>query len=187
MGSELLQSLFTWIFYLFKAIKHVKNGDKVASILIHLDFLSIQQIYSQSSLQLIGFNPYSPGFSIYLLRNVNVHFTISTLQSLFTWIFYLFYQNYLIFLYKEECFNPYSPGFSIYFQKLTNVLTHEDGFNPYSPGFSIYLEYFIGIELEMEKLQSLFTWIFYLFYDNNYSTAFNLGLQSLFTWIFYLF
>ena len=38
-----------------------------------------------------------------------------------------------------------------------------DGFNPYSPGFSIYLEIFDTLNKKYELLQSLFTWIFYLF------------------------
>ena len=63
----------------------------------------------------------------------------------------------------------------------------EKSFNPYSPGFSIYLYIKVKNSKKHLMLQSLFTWIFYLFeYDNNYSTAYNL-LQSLFTWIFYLF
>ena len=38
---KLLQSLFTWIFYLFKQIKILSRRGTNASILIHLDFLSI--------------------------------------------------------------------------------------------------------------------------------------------------
>ena len=36
-----LQSLFTWIFYLFKSLNMKQNMLKMASILIRLDFLSI--------------------------------------------------------------------------------------------------------------------------------------------------
>ena len=87
---------------------------KLASILIHLDFLSIY-LYSNTTMRHVrGFNPYSPGFSIYL-RKITTHSQ------------------------RGNCFNPYSPGFSIYLQ--------------------------IGRwELAtLTKLQSLFTWIFYLF------------------------
>ena len=37
----LLQSLFTWIFYLFRIKSNPWNTTIIASILIHLDFLSI--------------------------------------------------------------------------------------------------------------------------------------------------
>ena len=36
------------------------------------------------------FNPYSSGFSIYLLVKQEVKVLLKKLQSLFTWIFYLF-------------------------------------------------------------------------------------------------
>ena len=61
-----------------------------ASILIHLDFLSI---YGKSSLIVVvttSFNPYSPGFSIYLKGRETHNKADIGLQSLFTWIFYLF-------------------------------------------------------------------------------------------------
>ena len=66
-------------------------------------------------------------------------------------------------LHEMSCFNPYSPGFSIYFRKRYNTRNEQTCFNPYSPGFSIYLEDSSldeGVEM---VLQSLFTWIFYLF------------------------
>ncbi len=64
--EEMLQSLFTWIFYLFMdKYMHKMNGIK-ASILIHLDFLSIQITGIQQAMWAESFNPYSPGFSIYL-------------------------------------------------------------------------------------------------------------------------
>ena len=40
-----------------------------------------------------------------------------------------------------------------------------NSFNPYSPGFSIYLGGNKMKKVEHTKLQSLFTWIFYLFKD----------------------
>ena len=87
---------------------------KYASILIHLDFLSISTNNHGNDQKNESFNPYSPGFSIYL--------------------------DYKIFAINfQRCFNPYSPGFSIYLKKLEE-------------------------ETQMKKLlQSLFTWIFYLF------------------------
>ena len=110
----MLQSLFTWIFYLFKKI----------------DF----RLYSCRQC----FNPYSPGFSIYL------NTTTIIVQPII-------------------CFNPYSPGFSIYFNHSVAFQWGFDSFNPYSPGFSIY--FFLQHEgnIKERKLQSLFTWIFYLF------------------------
>ena len=111
----LLQSLFTWIFYLFNYWNISWGNKKIASILIHLDFLSIwSSAWSRS-------------------RN-------------------------------NKSFNPYSPGFSIY---LRNSFTRRNGknsFNPYSPGFSIYLDFARFILGKVLTLQSLFTWIFYLFH-----------------------
>ena len=43
----------------------------------------------------------------------------------------------------------------------------EKGFNPYSPGFSIYLDNWDTIGYVGRELQSLFTWIFYLFYTHD--------------------
>ena len=62
-----LQSLFTWIFYLFEQKKELEKVEAIASILIHLDFLSIYNILSRHGRRNDGFNPYSPGFSIYLI------------------------------------------------------------------------------------------------------------------------
>ena len=39
--NKMLQSLFTWIFYLFEKNKKGVKDYEIASILIHLDFLSI--------------------------------------------------------------------------------------------------------------------------------------------------
>ena len=92
-----------------------------ASILIHLDFLSI---YGKSSLIVVvttSFNPYSPGFSIYLNEKESDKLQYFGLQSLFTWIFYLFIVTKERWLLKIGCFNPYSPGFSIYLVK-ENIL-----------------------------------------------------------------
>ena len=86
-----LQSLFTWIFYLFIVLPVVRLQTLIASILIHLDFLSIYDGSNHSvAFQWGCFNPYSPGFSIYLYdNNYSTAYNLG-LQSLFTWIFYLF-------------------------------------------------------------------------------------------------
>ena len=64
--AQLLQSLFIWIFYLFNFNGNGYNNLVIASILIHLDFLSIfTSNYSIENLK-ASFNPYSSGFSIYL-------------------------------------------------------------------------------------------------------------------------
>ena len=60
-----LQSLFTWIFYLFIQLVQLIADLSLASILIHLDFLSIYSTKIVIPSDGIGFNPYSPGFSIY--------------------------------------------------------------------------------------------------------------------------
>ena len=109
-----------------------------------------------------SFNPYSPGFSIYLEVEMGMtgHY---------------------------ESFNPYSPGFSIYF--IINIMNKHFriGFNPYSPGFSIYLRDTNKQRIIRRRLQSLFTWIFYLFGKLEDINTYYQVLQSLFTWIFYLF
>ena len=61
-----------------------------ASILIHLDFLSILIKHFNKEAGIKSFNPYSPGFSIYLNDNIMEYKGVRRLQSLFTWIFYLF-------------------------------------------------------------------------------------------------
>ena len=109
------------------------------------------------------FNPYSSGFSIYLLVKQEVKVLLKKLQSLFTWIFYLFKWKKKTLQSKKEGFNPYSPGFSIYFQKKKTIISEEKSFNPYSPGFSIYFYEKNREDLRAKQLQSLFTWIFYLF------------------------
>ena len=85
-----LQSLFTWIFYLFEEMIYYTREQKKASILIHLDFLSIYGVIEHKELGKGGFNPYSPGFSIYFLGKDWFSDSLQQLQSLFTWIFYLF-------------------------------------------------------------------------------------------------
>ena len=111
------------------------------------------------------FNPYSPGFSIYL-KNMNIYEKLS------------------------DGFNPYSPGFSIYLILLCFKMYYINCFNPYSPGFSIYLEIFDTLNKKYELLQSLFTWIFYLFNSifrrngvrsrcfNPYSPGFSIYLRN---------
>ena len=86
-----------------------------------------------------GFNPYSPGFSIYLTNMFLEEEIDEQLQSLFTWIFYLFNKLWKRYRECKGCFNPYSPGFSIYLIWITTILMKMKSFNPYSPGFSIYL------------------------------------------------
>ena len=134
-----------------------------------------------------SFNPYSPGFSIYLrdlfmirdnigIASILIHldflsiFTnitwilhVKRLQSLFTWIFYLFLTS------RELTVRGYK------------------GFNPYSSGFSIYLKGDKPNDLSASLLQSLFIWIFYLFVDQPLIILKLTMLQSLFIWIFYLF
>ena len=62
----------------------------MASILIHLDFLSIYNSTHKWRNESNCFNPYSPGFSIYLKEFEDEIENQIKLQSLFTWIFYLF-------------------------------------------------------------------------------------------------
>ncbi len=88
---------------------------------------------------------------------------LEKLQSLFTWIFYLFFKSASLLAFFLGCFNPYSPGFSIYFKTRSFLMFETLSFNPYSPGFSIYLNKCFDWEGCYTWLQSLFTWIFYLF------------------------
>ena len=88
----------------------------------------------------------------------------------------------------DERFNPYSPGFSIY---LTN---RKMGLSDIiKASILIHLD-FLSILMQLVKkewmqlmLQSLFTWIFYLFHNSWNEEQIQGELQSLFTWIFYLF
>ena len=116
----MLQSLFTWIFYLFNHNGNGYDNLVIASILIHLDFLSIYNVMSKDDVIAHGFNPYSPGFSIYLMIRIEYTQKNPLLQSLFTWIFYLFSSPKSKSQKKINCFNPYSPGFSIYLKKVKN-------------------------------------------------------------------
>ena len=102
LNLNMLQSLFIWIFYLFYNLSNKSSDTITASILIHLDFLSIYTVvptpyeYNPTS-----FNPYSSGFSIYFLNGEGIEDYLEQLQSLFTWIFYLFrliWMNYNILL-----------------------------------------------------------------------------------------
>ena len=68
------------------------------------------------------FNPYSPGFSIYLVFKLLGRAPEGVLQSLFTWIFYLFFINSNREIMYKAGFNPYSPGFSIYLVYLLDIL-----------------------------------------------------------------
>ena len=123
-------------------------------------YLKNMNIYEKLS---DGFNPYSPGFSIYLIDREVYMLCLEKLQSLFTWIFYLFFKSASLLAFFLGCFNPYSPGFSIYFKTRSFLMFETLSFNPYSPGFSIYLNKCFDWEGCYTWLQSLFTWIFYLF------------------------
>ena len=123
-------------------------------------YLKNMNIYEKLS---DGFNPYSPGFSIYLIDREVYMLCLEKLQSLFTWIFYLFFKSASLLAFFLGCFNPYSPGFSIYFEKIYFLESNKNGFNPYSPGFSIYFFSQSFLDICCQLLQSLFTWIFYLF------------------------
>ena len=71
MGKR-LQSLFIWIFYLFKDTHIRTDGILNASILIHLDFLSILIMKLLLIVVPYSFNPYSSGFSIYFNSIISV-------------------------------------------------------------------------------------------------------------------
>ena len=157
-----LQSLFTWIFYLFKLLEERLKWLEKASILIHLDFLSISIINSWQD--------------VFEIASILIH-----LDFLSIWIYKEHYEGI------TKCFNPYSPGFSIYLKTKEDKIMCIISFNPYSPGFSIYLLRYLLLRWRRRKLQSLFTWIFYLFGIGWRSSVWNWMLQSLFTWIFYLF
>ena len=133
-----LQSLFTWIFYLFQnGQKNVRVTQK-ASILIHLDFLSIFGI----RLHICSFE----GASILIhLDFLSISKNCQELKII------------------KSRFNPYSPGFSIYLKLIQMSTSVKKGFNPYSPGFSIYFFCRFYYLFDYYMLQSLFTWIFYLF------------------------
>ena len=85
-------------------------------------------------------------------------------------------------------FNPYSPGFSIYFlEKYGEIVTEiRASILIHLYFLSIYFARFI-LGKVLAGLQSLFTWIFYLFHTSSYLNHDIGSLQSLFTWIFYLF
>ena len=87
-----------------------------------------------------------------------------------------------------KSFNPYSSGFSIYLLVIAQIPKV-----PFKASILIHLD-FLSIQTSsssinqlIKKLQSLFTWIFYLFKKLNNYYDFEKQLQSLFTWIFYLF
>ena len=160
----LLQSLFTWIFYLFYATwtwdyqcyKSFNPYSPGFSIYFN-GKINNTYIFNGS------LNPYSPGFSIYLMSQKMYETIEKMLQSLFTWIFYLFNRSWKSSKLLYQSFNPYSPGFSIYLKNKRRKCRCK------------------------RKLQSLFTWIFYLFDDTYIDYWGDRLLQSLFTWIFYLF
>ena len=86
------------------------------------------------------------------------------LQSLFTWIFYLFIFAGISTVLMMSCFNPYSPGFSIYLlRQLTTFIKVKRA------SILIHLDFLSIFKLKSDilsiinRLQSLFTWIFYLF------------------------
>ena len=115
-------------------------------------------------MSLLGFNPYSPGFSIYLVEISNEISWDIQLQSLFTWIFYLF----------------------------ENLILIADRLNELQSLFTWIFYLFLELDDEQVSklvLQSLFTWIFYLFINmelyykvdigfNPYSPGFSIYLHS---------
>ena len=107
---------------------------------MHLDFLSILTKLMMSAELSSGFNPYSPGFSIYFKCN-------SPIPAI------------------NVCFNPYSPGFSIYLIESMMVLINTNCFNPYSPGFSIYLQKF-DLEYQLKKIASILIHLDFLSISN---------------------
>ena len=138
----MLQSLFTWIFYLFKV---TSIGDFLfipASILIHLDFLSILTDEALADSWYNCFNPYSPGFSIYLIA-YNILKEKKQASILIHLDFLSIWEINKMERRGGKSFNPYSPGFSIYFNYFFWESDDNYRFNPYSPGFSIYLSIYI--------------------------------------------
>ena len=101
----------------FLSIYNFRWGIKVsfnASILIHLDFLSISPTVAPT-----------PGA---IIASILIHLDFLSIYNFF-----------LCCSLSTYSFNPYSPGFSIYFVIKKGFMTLEECFNPYSPGFSIYL------------------------------------------------
>ena len=87
-----------------------------------------------------SFNPYSPGFSIYLLINHAVCGLVESFNPYSPGFSIYFNQAIKESHVITARFNPYSPGFSIYFNwQLATMTKAKLCFNPYSPGFSIYL------------------------------------------------
>ena len=85
----MLQSLFTWIFYLFQQQLDIMVFDT-----------GLQSLFT---------------WIFYLFKKQRKEWTqVNLLQSLFTWIFYLFLKEIKAIVSQDESFNPYSPGFSIY-------------------------------------------------------------------------
>ena len=120
-----------------KTIKEIK----IASILIHLDFLSISKMKKYLAVGLVASILIHLDFLSILCKYINS--IISVLRN---------------------CFNPYSSGFSIYLNfHVTVIYITVFSFNPYSSGFSIYLDGNRLLLAALIRLQSLFIWIFYLF------------------------
>ena len=67
-----LQSLFTWIFYLFYYEKGtlINVLTRLQSLFTWIFYLFIVK-YQKSRGKSTGFNPYSPGFSIYLMSEID--------------------------------------------------------------------------------------------------------------------
>ena len=102
----------------------------------------------------------------YLFKYTLLMMVVTTvLQSLFIWIFYLFKRIENCNAFPTRGFNPYSSGFSIYLNGTQKTIEKVlESFNPYSSGFSIYLNDVMMGCLRILELQSLFIWIFYLFF-----------------------
>ena len=66
----------------------------------------------------MSFNPYSPGFSIYLLKR-GVEVTVKAEASILIHLDFLsILKNWMMNVELSSGFNPYSPGFSIYFYNM---------------------------------------------------------------------
>ena len=166
----MLQSLFTWIFYLFRELRviHGTQQSLLQSLFTWIFYLFDQKIsYINTELELQSLFTWI----FYLFKRVvALKDWIQELQSLFTWIFYLFQKNpfdghvstFASILIHLDFLSIYRRRNLYLWQSNASILIHLDflsicgnivgckslrrRFNPYSPGFSIYLE-----ELRIEQ------------------------------------
>ena len=147
---------------IFPHVFHIPTFYPQASILIHLDFLSIYILkYTTKDIIWASILIHLDFLSIYKILPPSVWILCASI---------LIHLDFLSILIKH-------------FNKEAGIKS----FNPYSPGFSIYLNDNIMEYKGVRRLQSLFTWIFYLFKFTMKLIVRDAKLQSLFTWIFYLF